>query len=128
MSIGLIIVLGVWVVWTVLAFVLPPVIIKKSFFVPPSAAGWTLAPFIIFKKEKYATDVNINHELIHIEQQKELLVIPFFILYILNFIFNIISMKPNPYRWIMFEREAYDNQDNFDYLKTRKKFNYFKLF
>lgn len=128
MGIGWIIAIVVCVVWIIAALVIPPIIIKKSFFVPPSAIGWTLAPFIIYKDEKYATDVNNNHELIHIEQQKELMVIPFFILYILNFIINIFRMNSSPYRNIMFEKEAYGNQDNLNYLKTRKRFNYFKLF
>jgi hypothetical protein len=128
MGIGWIILIVVGIVWILAAHLISPIIIKKSWFVPPSAAGWTLAPFIIYKKEEYATDVNNNHELIHIEQQKELMVIPFFILYILNFIINIFRMNSSPYRNIMFEKEAYTNEGNANYLKTRKRFNYFKLF
>ena len=54
--------------------------------------GITLWPFIILR-EKYRGKTNywklkaqriINHESIHIEQQKELLVIPFYILYVLQ--------------------------------------------
>ena len=122
--IAIVIYLGL-LVWT---FFGKPIIVRKSFFVPPTAIGITLAPFILFKDEKYASDININHELIHIEQQKELLIIPFYILYILNFFINMIRMNSRPYYNIMFEKEAYSNQDNLDYLKTRKRYNYFKLF
>ena len=32
----------------------------------------------------------------------------------------------NPYRNISFEKEAYDNQSNLDYLTKRKRFEWFK--
>ena len=85
--------------------------------------GITLYPFI-FLRNKYKNNKKIlNHEKIHIEQQKELLIIGFYIWYLLEWIVRIF-MKGNAYRNIRFEKEAYSNADDLDYLKTRKKYNW----
>ena len=89
----------------------------------------TLYPFIIFRDE--ADDVTINHERIHIVQQKELLVLPFYILYVWYWIVNRIKyydLGPDAYYNLPFEREAYKNHDNFEYLKTRPRFAWTKYF
>lgn len=62
----------------------------------------------------------INHEEIHTAQIKELAYVPFYLLYGLNFVLNMFTA--DPYRSIIFEREAYENDGNLEYLKTRKKF------
>jgi hypothetical protein len=97
-------------------------IIVSKWLVPPTAVAWTLWPFIIFKDKKYMTDKILQHEKIHIEQQKELLVIPFYIIYVLNFIFNLLTFNPSPYRNILFEKEAFANEEVEGYLESRKKF------
>lgn len=56
-----------------------------------------------------------NHEAIHWQQQKELLVLPFYLVYFLEWIFK-------GYRNISFEREAYKNDYDFKYLKKRPRF------
>lgn len=82
----------------------------------------TIFPFII-SREKMSERV-LNHETIHIHQQRELLVIPFYILYAFYYLVAIIKYKnkQQAYYMIPFEQEAYENDDNFDYLKTRKWF------
>ena len=88
--------------------------------------GITIFPFIILKDKKTKDNkVVINHEKIHIEQQKELLVIPFFIWYFVEWFIRLF-MDGNAYRNISFEREAYANEDNVDYLKERRPFAFFK--
>ena len=91
--------------------------------------GITLWPWIILREDykrplKYYYKKNkervIRHESIHIKQQVELLVIPFYILYLLNFILNIVTFNGNPYKNICFEKEAYENEMDLDYLKKRK--------
>ena len=104
------------------------VVYPKLWLLPKRFVGITIFPFILFKDRQYATDVKINHEQIHIQQQLELLVVFFYIAYILNFIANIISMNPRPYRNISFEREAYNNEKDLKYLETRKRYNWIKLF
>lgn len=58
---------------------------------------------------------DINHEAIHTAQMKELLYIPFYIIYGIEAIFK-------KYKNISFEKEAYSNQENFEYLKNRKHY------
>lgn len=65
-----------------------------------------------------------NHEAIHIEQQRELLVIPFFILYAWYFFVNRLYYYNNDiaYLAIPFEREAYAKEKEDDYLHYRPSF------
>jgi hypothetical protein len=60
----------------------------------------------------------MNHEFIHFRQQIELLIIPFYILYLLNYLINLIRYHKHTeaYRNILFEREAYENDSNLSYL------------
>jgi hypothetical protein len=57
--------------------------------------------------------------MIHIRQQLELLILPFYILYLLNLAINYSVYKNiyTAYRNILFEREAYENDSNLNYLK-----------
>lgn len=75
----------------------------------------TIWPFIFVRKECSFDEVDLNHESIHGRQQLELLIIPFYIIYLIEQIFK-------GYRNISFEKEAYNNDNNLDYLKTRKWF------
>ena len=79
----------------------------------------TLYPFIFVKDGSNAT--TNNHERIHLAQQKELWIIGFYILYVYEWLRNIISGMNNfdAYMNISFEREAYSNQKNLTYLQTR---------
>lgn len=86
-------------------------------------SGITLFPFILLrKKELRQNEILINHEKIHLRQQLELLIIPFYIWYLSEYYIKYLKYK-NPelaYRNISFEREAYANDQNLDYVKTRK--------
>lgn len=75
----------------------------------------TLWPFIFIRKGCSFNEIDLNHESIHGRQQLELLIIPFYIIYLIEQIFK-------GYRNISFEKEAYNNEKNLDYLKTRKWF------
>lgn len=82
----------------------------------------TIFPFIISREEM--DENTLNHETIHIHQQRELLVIPFYILYAYYYFKGLVKYKDkhNAYFMIPFEQEAYQNDHNLDYLKTRKRF------
>ena len=70
----------------------------------------------------------LRHEGIHTKQMKELLYIPFYLLYVMEWIVRLF-MKGNAYRNISFEREAYRNQHWDGYLLKRKRYawiNYLK--
>src|SRR5437016_1007345 len=101
------------------------IIIRKSLHM----RGMALYPFIILREKKFIEDVVImNHERIHHRQQVELLIVPFYILYLLNYFFNRLryATHDEAYRNIIFEREAYANESDFSYLKKRKLFSSFR--
>jgi hypothetical protein len=90
-------------------------------------AGVTIFPYIFTKNKD--TDKNIiNHEKIHYEQYKETLIIGFPIILLLNLFFNLIRYQKmnKAYRMLLFEREAYENMNNFDYLKYRRRYAWLK--
>ena len=98
------------------------------------AVGLSLWPFIILrecyqKPTKYwraKRDIIINHESIHIAQQGELLIIPFYLLYLLEWFIKLFFYGSSAYYNISFEREAYTHEYNKDYLKTRTPFSFLK--
>jgi beta-lactamase regulating signal transducer with metallopeptidase domain len=95
--------------------------------------GITLWPFVVLR-ERYnssqywrrVAERIINHESIHIKQQEELLIIPFYILYVTEWFFKLFFYGKDSYYNISFEREAYTNDENLDYLKSRKKYAWIK--
>ncbi len=104
---------------------------KYPVFVVPSlpANGMALFPFILVQKEKSRYDeVMIQHEIIHLRQQLELLVLPFYFFYLANYLYNrtIYSNHHEAYLNIVFEREAYANDAFPDYLLRRKLFSWIR--
>ena len=119
-------------------------------FLGKNFAGITWNKKICYRKKYFNfqtiyTDKNVRHEYIHVLQQKELTFPLFLLIYVLNWIWNVIEMLLypiillanligipwqywKPYRTTMFEREAYANDDIVGYLNTRKKFAFFKYF
>ena len=75
----------------------------------------TIWPFIFARKQ--LNKVDINHEYIHGKQQKELLIILFYIIYLIEWIFK-------GYKNISFEREAYYYEYDLDYLNDRRYFSW----
>lgn len=104
-------------------------ILVSKIFVPKGFRGITFFPFIFLK---YRSDKNnpvlINHEKIHLKQQLELLILPFFIWYIVEYYIRIIQYKSKSaaYRNISFEREAYQHENNLNYLKSRGFWKFIK--
>ena len=71
-------------------------------------------------------DRTINHESIHTAQQKELLYIIFYILYLVEYVIKSIILFCHAYRDISFEQEAYYYEKDMDYLKNRKHYAWIK--
>lgn len=71
----------------------------------------------------------INHEAIHLIQQKELGIILFLIIYCYEYIRQWLKYNNHrdAYRSISFEREAYTNERNLNYLSERLK-NSWKMY
>jgi hypothetical protein len=84
--------------------------------------GIALFPFIVFRTSPTpGMDGLVNHERIHLRQQLELLILPFYIWYLLAYMFYRIKgmNHGSAYRSIVFEREAYNHDADPDYLKNR---------
>lgn len=67
----------------------------------------------------------INHERIHTAQIRELLYIPFYVVYVLEWLYRLVQCGGNGYKAYMsvsFEREAYRHGDDLSYLGRRRLF------
>ena len=65
------------------------------------------------------TGKDFNHEAIHTTQMKELLYVGFYIWYFLEWMIELGRYGGKSYYRNTFEREAYTNDENLDYLNTR---------
>lgn len=104
----------------------------------------TIYPFIFVRSvyKRQFNDVAKNHEEIHGKQQTELLIVPFFVLYVLLWIVELfvcafnkkrgqnergtLSWSSRAYRSIAFEAEAYAREKDLTYLNARKHFAWVK--
>lgn len=106
------------------------IVIVFKYLTPKWVRGISIFPFIVLSfKEDKLNPILLNHEKIHIRQQLELLVIPFFIWYGLEFIVRYFQYKSwnKAYMNISFEREAYQNEKNLYYLMQRSFWNFLKF-
>ncbi|MBL0342603.1 MAG: hypothetical protein IPP71_17925 [Bacteroidetes bacterium] len=100
------------------------IILRLSFM---KRKGIALFPFIFLKhKSDFKDVILINHEKIHIRQQLELFVIPFYLIYGIHYLYNLIQQfsHESAYRNILFEKEAYDHENDLSYLNKRKLFSF----
>lgn len=101
-------------------------ILISKYMVPRGYVGLTIFPFMFLKtKALKENPILINHEKIHLRQQLELLIIPFFIIYMFEFFIRLIQYKNwhLAYRNISFEREAYAKEKDLNCLKSRPFYN-----
>jgi len=110
-------------------------------------------PFIFIKTNCVLTNEKLRHELIHIEQQKEMIALGvlmavlltllfgfnywyvlialglFYGVYIVNWVFELIKIPfedKEAYKDLLFEKEAKQNEKNINYLKNRTRFAWIK--
>ena len=83
---------------------------------------------ILFTKEDSLSKTTINHELIHTAQMKEMGYIFFYLWYCIEYVLIRLFHKKqgDAYYDVSFEEEAHNNDNNLDYLKTRKHYSWFK--
>ena len=90
----------------------------------------TLWPFVFVRKdeEQNYTHIVERHEAIHGEQQKEMLIVLFYLWYLAEWLVKWIyhRNRTTAYKNISFEREAYANQYDAAYLVVRSHFSFFK--
>ena len=96
--------------------------------------GMTLFPFVYLRKS-YVDRLSswnflalINHESIHLKQQAELGVVFFYVWYFLEFCIRVVLIGNTDaaYRKICFEKEAYENEKDLEYLGKRKFWAFLK--
>jgi hypothetical protein len=98
-----------------------------KFLVGKDVISITLAPFGIYVNESnFNNETTINHERIHWKQQMEMLILPFYIWYLLEWFIKLFKYTDEAYYNISFEREAYTNEKNFQYLYYRKHYSWLK--
>ncbi|MEC3905406.1 hypothetical protein VOI54_00095 [Tamlana sp. 2201CG12-4] len=104
-------------------------ILTSKYLVPKGYLGMTVYPFVFLKtKEAIQDKALVNHESIHLRQQMELLIIPFYLIYGIEFLIKLAQFKNRntAYRNISFEKEAYLHETNLEYLKHRKIWSFLK--
>lgn len=84
----------------------------------------TLWPFVFVRRDARFTAVTEQHERIHGEQQKEMLLLLFYLWYGLEWVIRLAILRDSnrAYLSICFEQEAYGNQRDGDYLQRRRRF------
>ncbi len=98
-------------------------ILISKYLVPNGFVGLAIYPFIFLKKDELKKDIFlINHEQIHLKQQQETLVIFFFVFYVFEWFVKLVKYQNTAlaYKNISFEKEAYLNEGNLNYLNNRK--------
>lgn len=86
-------------------------------------AAINLFGILFVRKGVKVSEEMINHEAIHTAQMKEMLYVFFYLWYVIEWIVRLFK-NGDAYRNISFEREAYANENNRDYLTNRKMYNW----
>lgn len=103
------------------------IVIVCKYLIPKGYRGITLFPFVFLLNEKdKSNQCLLQHEKIHLKQQLELLILPFYIWYCFEFFYLLFLYKDikKAYSNISFEKEAYTNEKDFNYLKNRPFWNF----
>lgn len=89
-------------------------------WISPAYKGMALFPFILLRRPTDDARL-IRHERIHLRQQAELLVVPFYLWYLLEYgLFRLRGLShARAYRAIRFEREAFAHDADPGYLNRR---------
>ena len=75
-------------------------------FIMPNTAAICLYPFGIYFRDIKTVEKYIDHEEVHWMQQKEMLCLPFYLLYFLEWLIKIPFCWEKAYKSISFEQEA----------------------
>lgn len=92
----------------------------------PGYKAINLFGVLFVRKGCLMSETDLNHEAIHLREMRELLWVVFYLWYVIEWIVRIFQYGSSytAYRNISFEREAYDNERDLDYLQNRKPYNF----
>ena len=101
-----------------------PVVLSK--LAPIEIGAITIGPLVFSRGEM--SDITKNHESIHWQQYIETGILGFIILYYTFYLMNYIRYRDGKiaYYMIPFEKEAYDNDENLEYLENRERWTWWK--
>ncbi len=93
----------------------------------PLGSFWAINLFgVVFARKGYGRlgRVDVNHEYIHTLQQREMLFVPFYLWYVMEWGIKMVKYRNlhKAYRNISFEREAYACQHDLRYRYRRKPY------
>jgi hypothetical protein len=117
--------------------------IIRTRYIPKGVKAISLFGFLLVRPKARVTTILLTHEEIHFCQQKETLFVFFFIIYAISWLINLplcllnkkrgqqrytkrMDVWQRTYRSIIFEREAYANQGNANYILSRRFFAWVK--
>lgn len=110
-------------------------IIRNNFIPVKGFKAINLFGVLFVRGNAVISEKTLRHEHIHTMQMREMLYVPFYLWYGIEYVIRFFGWSfekkpcdPNdkPYDRMSFEREAYDNERDVDYPKTRKHFSWFK--
>ena len=105
-------------------------IVRNKLIPFPGYKAINICGILFVRSKAKMKDTDINHEAIHSKQIFEMLIILYYIWYLVEWLIRVLFSKDRfthqAYKNISFEQEAYNNQDNLDYLKQRKHYAWFK--
>lgn len=97
-------------------------IIRNNIIPFKGFAAINLFGIIFVRKDVNVTDRILNHEKIHTAQMQELLYIFFYLLYVIEWLIKLLIYGKKSYYYISFEIEAYENENNYEYLSSRRHY------
>ncbi|WP_456099266.1 hypothetical protein [Prevotella jejuni] len=100
-------------------------IIRTKYFPPKNYDAINILGLLFVHPGVRLTKELINHERIHTCQMMEMLILPFYIWYVIEWLIRL-SMAGRAYMNLSFEREAYQNMNNLNYLNQRRPFAWIK--
>lgn len=103
-------------------------IIYNKYFPPKPFRAINLFCLVFARKDgSRLSPQDINHEAIHSMQMKELLFVPFYLLYLSEWLWGLFKYRNTieSYLNISFEREAYHNESKLEYLQGRTRWSSF---
>ena len=96
-------------------------VIRNKIIPFPGYKAINLFGVLFVRGDAKVDEKTIRHESIHTAQMQEMLYIFFYLCYVVEWVVRLF-MKGNAYRRISFEREAYENEGDLDYLSDRTWF------
>ena len=97
-----------------------------SYVAPIEIEAIAIFCFVFARNE--LTDATKRHETIHFQQYLVTLIVGFFIIYLYDFFYAALierkGFSRDAYMSIRFEREAHENDENPEYLKTRERYSW----